>query len=1124
MSERERYSRLTYAMGEEAVAKMLQSSYLMIGLNAYGVETARNIALSGCSACTLVDDSPISNEDLEVNFFATASDVLGTPPMSRGAVAARGLSELCGSWCSITTSSPEHYLALLGGEEGAEASQLGASVVVCCSTEQWALELLLRLNKRYRHHGVKFVLCEAYGVFMALTNDLGDLFEVVDPLGQGSHFPAVYISSVTLLKRCDNSEEGGEVELAVEIARGDADDDDGLHDSATVVLKQSSVIVSRGVLIHVKTTGVASGQKRSTVATVRVQATRELEQQLQSKYDGGFYLQGLTHPITISYQPLSLAMDTPNISQCMSCDDAEFVMELFRRARRSTTIDQEEESTRCLSDHPAMTPQQQLLAKKFHLARTFPTIAPFATIVGGIVAQEAIKAASGKMMPMDKTFLYDLRDVIPDDMVEEAPAALSSTTEPKTRKNGRTFTQLSGLFGEARVTLLQNASLLVIGAGAIGCEYAKIMSLVGCGFGPRGSITMTDNDSIEQSNLSRQFLFRDGHVGKSKAEVAVAAIRKFDPSVKARALKEKICKETCEVLLDSLVLAADPNTAGDLPFGESFWKKRPILCGAVDNDAARRYLDDLAVRHQLPFVDAGTQGAIGHVVPIVPRETQRLRDLPSGSGGSADKRIPFCTLHYFPSTMNHCVQYATDCFARLFINDPNEVNRILDLFVEQREKCDELLSPAILSVMEEYFVGPSVISTFEDCLRWARRQFDQIFVVGIRRLFVEKPLDHEEDGKRFWEGRIIPRVVTFASDDALHQAFVHAAACLLASVFSVDSSTDENIDREEQSAKTTSVATDESGRKRAALAAAASAMGSRRLHPSEAFDKDRQLQLDFVYAVAAIRASVFSVPSEPIAEVKRIAGKIIPAMLTTTSVVTGLAALAVMKIVMNLTKMPLVDHQVSLADLNQLFHFQSQPPSTTTYLEKRGGEDVLRRRLRDAQEAAGEENSAGASLLETFPLLTQSFSSWDCFSITVKQDISFNALLHAFARKYPGLAIRQMVDLSTSNLLLDLDTDSGTESDAQSATSEQQDGCNKNIGPRVLEFGVLAWCLTLAQGRLKPRQALSTLPTVPSDLAIVLEFAITATVPKEGPNAGQHVVSKQLPTLRYSVDPRRPNK
>jgi molybdopterin/thiamine biosynthesis adenylyltransferase len=50
----------------------------------------------------------------------------------------------------------------------------------------------------------------------------------------------------------------------------------------------------------------------------------------------------------------------------------------------------------------------------------------------------------------------------------------------------------------------------LVGAGALGCEYLKMMSLMGAG--KNGSLLCTDDDTIEMSNLNRQFLFRKENV------------------------------------------------------------------------------------------------------------------------------------------------------------------------------------------------------------------------------------------------------------------------------------------------------------------------------------------------------------------------------------------------------------------------------------------------------------------------------------------------------------------------------------------------------------------------------------------------------------------------------------
>jgi len=63
------------------------------------------------------------------------------------------------------------------------------------------------------------------------------------------------------------------------------------------------------------------------------------------------------------------------------------------------------------------------------------------------------------------------------------------------------------------VNIISYLALCQVGAGAIGCEMLKNWAMMGLGTGPSGAVHITDMDTIEKSNLNRQFLFRPGDVG-----------------------------------------------------------------------------------------------------------------------------------------------------------------------------------------------------------------------------------------------------------------------------------------------------------------------------------------------------------------------------------------------------------------------------------------------------------------------------------------------------------------------------------------------------------------------------------------------------------------------------------
>jgi ubiquitin-activating enzyme E1 len=64
------------------------------------------------------------------------------------------------------------------------------------------------------------------------------------------------------------------------------------------------------------------------------------------------------------------------------------------------------------------------------------------------------------------------------------------------------------------VARLQSLKVFLVGAGALGCEFLKNFALMGVCCGEGGKLTVTDDDVIEKSNLSRQFLFRDWNIGR----------------------------------------------------------------------------------------------------------------------------------------------------------------------------------------------------------------------------------------------------------------------------------------------------------------------------------------------------------------------------------------------------------------------------------------------------------------------------------------------------------------------------------------------------------------------------------------------------------------------------------
>lgn len=179
-------------------------------------------------------------------------------------------------------------------------------------------------------------------------------------------------------------------------------------------------------------------------------------------------------------------------------------------------------------------------------------LAPVNAVIGGFTAQEVLKAISGKFTPTVQHLYFDSLESLPDELPTEA------STQPL---NSRYDGQLA-VFGKNFQDKIANYREFLVGAGAIGCEMLKNWSMMGVGTGPNGVIHVTDLDTIEKSNLNRQFLFRAKDLGGFKSEVAAATVSDMNPELKGHifakqeavgAATESMCKRSTTTYADIFI-------------------------------------------------------------------------------------------------------------------------------------------------------------------------------------------------------------------------------------------------------------------------------------------------------------------------------------------------------------------------------------------------------------------------------------------------------------------------------------------------------------------------------------------------------------------------------------------
>ncbi|RPD66358.1 NEDD8 activating enzyme [Lentinus tigrinus ALCF2SS1-7] len=190
---------------------------------------------------------------------------------------------------------------------------------------------------------------------------------------------------------------------------------------------------------------------------------------------------------------------------------------------------------------------------------------------------------------------------------------------------------------EVKEFLREKCKILVIGAGGLGCEILANLALSGF-----KDIHVIDMDTIDISNLNRQFLFRPKDVGNSKAIVAAEFIMNRVPGVKVTPYFGKIQDKD----------------------EDYYMQFNLIICG-LDSVEARRWINATLVNmvdpenpeSLKPLIDGGTEGFKGQARVILPTVTSCYEC--SLDMLNKPTAFPICTIANTPRLPEHCIEWAS---------------------------------------------------------------------------------------------------------------------------------------------------------------------------------------------------------------------------------------------------------------------------------------------------------------------------------------------------------------------------------------------------------------------------------------------------------------------------------
>jgi ubiquitin-activating enzyme E1 len=523
------------------------------------------------------------------------------------------------------------------------------------------------------------------------------------------------------------------------------------------------------------------------------------------------------------------------------------------------------------------------------------------SVIGSIVAHNITSGCSNKYTPIQQWLYYDILELVDFD---------NFTGNEKEMQNI--------VFGDKLISKLFDSNIFIVGSGALGCEHLKNFCKIGV-----KEITITDMDTIEKSNLSRQFLFRNSDIGKFKSEVASTRAKQMNNKVKIIYHKTKVDKDS-----ESL-------------YNPEFYQNKSCIVNALDNVQARLFVDNKCIQNNVPLLESGTLGTKGNVQVILPNITETY----GSTQDQVEESIPVCTLKNFPYLIEHTIQWARELFESLFVKPYEIIKQIKNKDLSKMNPNELYEIYDSINNIKDIISGEE---NYKDLIINGFKIYYKHYYNDIKALTTKFPKDSlNDENQPFWSGsKRFPEYKEFDINNEYCVMFIKSYINIVCDVYNKERISEQNFSElleetlkefkntDTEIIKVSKNEEEEKKKKEEEI----SSMSSEEYiininnsinkikkygNPNE-FEKDSELNnhIDFITSSSNMRALNYQINTIDKFETKGIAGKIIPALATTTALVSGLVCIEYIKII---NKMELDNYKNTFLNVGLSFIGSSEP-------------------------------------------------------------------------------------------------------------------------------------------------------------------------------------------------------